>query len=53
MSICLFRSCSVPIWFSTSELHVKDTCLLHEMNNMEQYVNTTYRVHELHICVWG
>ena len=47
MNIRLFRSCSVPIWISSPELHVEDTCFLHEVNNIERYVTTTYRLHEL------
>ena len=42
----LLRSGSVPAWISTPELHVYDTCHLHEDNNKEQYVNTTYCLHE-------
>ena len=49
----LFRSCSIPIWISSPELRVWDTCFLHEVNIMERYVTTTYRLHELHICKWG
>ena len=48
-----FPSFSVPIWIGTPELHVWETCLLFEMNNMVQQVNTTFRLHDLHICVWG
>ena len=52
MNIRLFRSCSVPIWISSLELHVQDTCFFFEVLNMERYV-TTYRLHELHICAQG
>ena len=27
-------------------------CFLHELYIMERYVTTTYRLHELHICVY-
>ena len=47
MNIRLFRSLSVPIWIRLPELHVWDTCFLHEVNIMERYVTTTYRLHEL------
>ena len=47
MNIRLFRSFSVPIQICTPELHVKDTCLLQEMNRMERYVNTLYPLHDL------
>ena len=30
VNISLFRSGSVPIWISTRELHVQDTCHLFE-----------------------
>ena len=45
MNICLLRTCSVPISFSSLELHVSDTCFLHELHIMERYVTTTYRLH--------
>ena len=53
MKIRLFRSCSVPIWISAPELHVKAKYFLHGMNIMERYVSTTYRLLELHFCAWG
>ena len=54
MNICLFRSCSVPIWISTPEFHVRNcTYTLHGKNIMERYVTTTYCLLELHICAWG
>ena len=34
---------------SSPELHVSDTCFLHERYIMERYVTTTYRLHELHM----
>ena len=52
MNIRLFRSCSVPIWISSPELHVLDTCFLHEENIEDRYLTTTYRLHELHIHAW-
>ena len=33
------------------KLHVSDTCFLHELYNIERYVITTYRLHELHVCI--
>ena len=53
MNVCLLRSCSVPIWISSQELHVSDTCFLHELYIRERYVTTIYRVHEINICVQG
>ena len=53
MNIRLFRTCSVPISINSPELHVSDTCFLHEIYIMERYVITTYRLHELHMCVQG
>ena len=53
MNIHLLRTCSVPIRIGSPELHVSDTCFLHELNVMERYVTTTYRLHELHVCVQG
>ena len=38
---------SVPIRISSPELHVWDTSLLDEINSMERYVITTYRLREL------
>ena len=53
MNIRLFRSCPVLIWISSSELHVSDTCILHELHFMDLNVTTTHRLHELHICAQG
>ena len=53
MNIFLLRICSVPMSISSPELHVPDTCFLHELYIMERYVTTTYRSHELHIYVQG
>ena len=36
-----------------TELHVSDTCFLHEINVMGRYVTTTYRPHKLHVYVLG
>ena len=52
MNIRLLRICSVPIRISSPELHVSVECFLHELHKMEQYVTTTYRSDELHICVY-
>ena len=52
MNVRLLRICSVPIRISSPQLHVSDTCFLHELHIMERYVTTTYRLHELHICVY-
>ena len=52
MNTRLLRTCSVPIRISSPELHVWDTCCLHELHIMERYVTTTYRLHELHICLY-
>ena len=49
----LLRICSVPIRISSPELHVSDTCFLHEINIKGQYATTTYRLQELHVCVVG
>ena len=49
MNIRFFRSGSVPIWISTLELQVQDTCHLHNMKYWKRYENTTYRLHELHL----
>ena len=38
---------------SSPELHESDTCFLRELCFMERYVATTYRLHELHMCVQG
>ena len=51
MNVHLLRTCAVTIRVSSAELHVSDTCLLHELYIMERYV-TTYRLHELLICVY-
>ena len=53
MNIRLFRISSVPIEISSPELHVSDTCFLHEINVMGQYVTTTYRPHKLHVYILG
>ena len=53
MNIRLLRICSVPIRNSSPELHASDTRFLHELYIMERYVTTTYRVHDIHICVQG
>ena len=53
MNILLLRICSVPIRISSPELHVSDTCFLHELHIMERYVTTTYRLQELHVCIQG
>ena len=54
MNIRFFRSCSVPIRIRSPELHVWNTCFLHEVHMMERYVFTTYRLlHGLHICAQG
>ena len=50
MNIRLFRRCSIPMWIRSPEIHVYDTCFLHEIHTIERYVTTTYRLHELHIC---
>ena len=52
MNIRLLRSCSVPLWISSPKLNVRGTNFLHEVYNMERYLTTTYRLHELHICAW-
>ena len=53
MNIRLLRTCSVPIRISSPELHVSDTCFLHELHIMERYVTTMYRLHGLHIYALG
>ena len=53
MNVRLLRIYSVPIRFSSLESHVSDTCFLYELFIMERCVNTTYRLHELHMCVQG
>ena len=53
MNIRLLRTCSVPIRISSPELHVSDTCFLHELHIMERYVTTTYRLQKLHVCIQG
>ena len=53
MNIRLLPICSVPIRISSPELHVSDTCFLHELHFMECYVTTTYRLHELHVRTLG
>ena len=52
MNIRVLRTCSALVRISTPELHVLDTCFLHKLHIMERYVTTTYRLHELHICVY-
>ena len=47
MNIRLLRTCSVPIRIGSPELHVSDTCFLHELHIVERYLTTTYRLHEL------
>ena len=51
MNIRLLHTCSVPIRINSPELHVSDTCLLHELYIMERYVTILYRLHELHVCI--
>ena len=51
MNIRLLRIFAVPIWISSPELHVSDTCFYTNLRTMEQYVTTTYRLHELHMCI--
>ena len=53
MNIRLLRICSVSIRISSPELQVLDTCFLNELNIMERYVTTTYRLREVHMCVQG
>ena len=53
MNSRLLRIYSVPIRISSPELHVSDTCLLHEINVMGRYVTTKYRPHKLHVYVLG
>ena len=53
MNIRLLRICSVPIRISSPELHVLDTCFLHELHIFERYVLITYRLHDLDICAQG
>ena len=53
MKIRLLRICSVPIRITSPELHVWDTCFLHELHIIERYVITTYRLHELHKYAQG
>ena len=50
MNIRLLRICSVPIRLSSPEVHLSDTCFLHELCFMERYVTTTYSLQELHKC---
>ena len=42
MNIRLLRISSVSIRISSPELHVSDTCFLHELYIMDRYVTTTY-----------
>ena len=44
--ISLVRSGSVPIWISTRELHVHDTCHLFEDSDKKRYVYTTCHLYE-------
>ena len=53
MNIRFLRTCSIPIRISSPELHVSDTCFLHELHIMERYVTTTYPLQELHVCIQG
>ena len=53
MNVRSLRTCCVPIRISSLELHVSDTCFLHELIVMERYVTTTYRLVELHMCLKG
>ena len=53
MNIRLLQACSDPIRISSPEVHVSYKCFLRELNFMERYVTTTYRLHELHLCVLG
>ena len=51
VNIRLLRIYSVPIRISSPELHVSDTCFLHEIHIVERYVTTTYRPHGIiYIC---
>ena len=51
MNICLLRIYSVPIGISSLELNVSDTCFYMNLHIVERYVTTTYRLHELHMCI--
>ena len=51
MNIRLLRTCSVPIRISSPELHVSNTCFLHELQIMERYVTITYHLQESHVCI--
>ena len=53
MNIRLLRIFSVPVRISSPELHVSDTWFYLILHIMERYVTTTYRLHELHMCVQG
>ena len=53
MGVRLLRTCSFPIRISSPELHVSDTCFLHEIHIMERYVTTTHHLHELHVYAQG
>ena len=44
MTIRLWCGGFVPIWISTTELHIYDTCNSHEDIYGERYVDTTYRL---------
>ena len=43
----MLRNGFAPIWITTLEMHIYDTCQLHEDNNKEWYEHTTYRLQEL------
>ena len=51
MNFHLLRICSAPNRISSPELHVPDTCFYMKLHIMERYVTTTYRLHELHMCI--
>ena len=53
MNIRLLRICSIPVRISSPELHLSDTCFIHELHIVERYVTIAYRLHELHLCVQG
>ena len=46
MNIRSLRICSIPISISSPEIHVSDTCFLHELHIMEWYVTLTYRLNK-------
>ena len=53
MNIRLLRNCSVPTRISSPELHLSDTCFLHQLPIIERYVTITYRLQNLHVCIQG